>query len=57
MTYHRVADDRSGAAVKAITAGLDLELPALDCYGAPLKAALSQGKVSDQVVDRQSAAC
>jgi beta-glucosidase len=51
MTYHRVAEDRSGAAVKAITAGLDLELPALDCYGAPLKAALSQGKVSVQVVD------
>ncbi len=52
MSYHRVAADRSEAAVKAITAGLDLELPALDCYGAPLKAAVTSGKVPMAVVDR-----
>jgi beta-glucosidase len=52
MSYHRVAADRSEAAVKAITAGLDLELPALDCFGAPLKAAVSDGKVPLAVVDR-----
>ncbi len=51
MKYHRVAADRSEAAVKAITAGLDLELPALDCFGAPLKAALAKGKVPMAVVD------
>ena len=52
MSYHRVAADRSEAAVKAITAGLDLELPALDCFGAPLKAAVTSGKVPMAVVDR-----
>lgn len=52
MKYHRVAADRSEAAVKAISAGLDLELPALDCFGAPLKAALEAGKVTMAVVDR-----
>ncbi|MGH9107318.1 MAG: glycoside hydrolase family 3 N-terminal domain-containing protein [Acidimicrobiales bacterium] len=51
MKYHRVAADRSEAAVKAITAGLDLELPALDCFGAPLKAAVTAGRVPMAVVD------
>ncbi len=51
MTYHRVAADRSEAAVKAISAGLDLELPALDCFGAPLKAAVANKKVSMSAVD------
>jgi beta-glucosidase len=50
-SYHRVAADRSEAAVKAIMAGLDLELPALDCYGEPLKAALASGHVKMDVVD------
>jgi beta-glucosidase len=50
-SYHRVAADRSEAAVKAITAGLDLELPALDCYGEPLKAAVTSRKVPMAVVD------
>ena len=51
MTYHQVASDRSGAAVKAISAGLDLELPALDCFGEPLKAAVTNKKVSMGAVD------
>ena len=50
-SYHRVAADRSEAAVKAITAGVDLELPALDCFGAPLKAAVNAGKVPIAVID------
>jgi beta-glucosidase len=50
-SYHRVAADRSGAAIKAITAGLDLELPALDCFGEPLKAALAAGRVPVSAVD------
>jgi len=51
MSYQRVATDRSEAAVKALTAGLDLELPALDCFGAPLKAAIGEGKVPMSAVD------
>ena len=51
MTYHRVAADRSEAGVKAISAGLDLELPALDCFGEPLKAAVTNKKVSLGAVD------
>ena len=51
MSYHRVAADSSEAAVKALTAGLDLELPALDCFGAPLKAAIGEGRVPMSAVD------
>jgi beta-glucosidase len=50
-SYHRVAADRTEAAIKAIRAGLDLELPALDCFGAPLKSAISAGRVPMEVVD------
>jgi beta-glucosidase len=49
-SYHRVAADKAEAAVKAITAGLDLELPALDCFGEPLKAAIAAGKVGMEVL-------
>ena len=51
MRYHRVAADRSEAAVKALTAGLDLELPVLDCFGAPLKTAINKGQVAMAAVD------
>lgn len=51
-SFHRVAADRSEAAAKAITAGLDLELPVLDCYGAPLKAIVASGKLPMSVVDQ-----
>ena len=50
-TYHRVAKDRSEAATKAIRAGLDMELPALDCYGEPLKKAIGTGLVPMGAVD------
>ena len=51
MRYHRVAADRSEAAVKALNAGLDLELPALDCFGVPLKTAINKGQVAMATVD------
>ena len=50
-TYHRVAADRAEAAIRALTAGLDLELPALDCFGEPLRGAVATGKVAMEVVD------
>ena len=51
MTYHQVAADRCEAAVKAISAGLDLELPALDCFGEPLKAAVANEKLPMSTID------
>ncbi len=51
MTYHRVAATRGEAARHALLAGLDMELPAVDCYGAPLKAEVEAGRVPLEVID------
>jgi beta-glucosidase len=50
-SHHRVAADKQGAAVAALGAGLDMELPALDCYGRPLLDALEDGRIDPAVVD------
>ena len=41
--YHRLAADGESAAAMALDAGLDVELPTTDCYGAPLLEALDVG--------------
>lgn len=51
MSHHRTAADKGEAAVQALTAGLDIELPAVDCYGDPLRAALDAGRIDLDVVD------
>jgi beta-glucosidase len=50
-SHHRVAADKQGAAVAALRAGLDMELPALDCYGRPLLDALEQGLIEPELID------
>jgi len=50
--YHRLAEDGSRAAAMALNAGLDLELPATDCYGQPLVEALDSGLVDETTLDR-----
>ncbi len=52
MTHHRVAGTKGEAAQRALEAGLDMELPQLDCYGTPLKALVDAGKVDVALVDR-----
>jgi beta-glucosidase len=52
MTYHHVAATPGEAARLALLAGLDMELPAVDCYGAPLKAEVEAGRVPLEVIDR-----
>ena len=52
MKHHRVAATRGEAARLALLAGLDMELPAADCYGEPLKAEVEAGQVPLEVVDR-----
>ncbi len=51
MDYHHVAATEGEAARLALTAGLDMELPTMDCYGAPLKAEIEAGRISLTVVD------
>jgi beta-xylosidase len=51
-TLHGVAESRGDAAGQALAAGIDVELPAVNCYGAPLIKAVSCGTVSEALVDR-----
>ena len=50
-TYHRVAATAVEAACLALNAGIDIELPARNCYGDPLRAALEAGEISIDFVD------
>ena len=50
--YHRTAADRAEAAIQALNAGLDVELPAGDCFGEPLSQAVERGQVDSAVIDR-----
>jgi beta-glucosidase len=50
--FHSAAADFAQAAAMAIQAGIDVELPTVECYGDPLRGALEAGEVSLEVVDR-----
>lgn len=51
MTHHRTAADKASAAEQALSAGLDLELPALECYS-ELPGLVESGRVDVALVDR-----
>ncbi|HVB21906.1 MAG TPA: glycoside hydrolase family 3 N-terminal domain-containing protein [Ktedonobacteraceae bacterium] len=51
MDYHHVVATEGEAARLALLAGLDMELPTVECYGTPLKAEIETGRVSLEVVD------
>ena len=51
VAYHRVARDKSEAARYGLEAGIDIELPAHDCYGDPLRDGLASGAIDPQLVD------
>ena len=45
--YHHVVGSWQDAAVAALTAGIDVELPSTECYGEVLRAAIEQGAHRD----------
>ena len=50
--FHRIAVDKSTAACLAMNAGIDVELPTVNCYGDPLRKALEKGEIDIEAVDR-----
>ncbi len=52
LTYHKTAADKGEAARRALEAGLDMELPSVDCFGAPLREEIERGRVPMALVDR-----
>ncbi|MEV0611916.1 glycoside hydrolase family 3 N-terminal domain-containing protein [Nonomuraea sp. NPDC050404] len=51
-TLHAVAADAGDAAVQALTAGIDVELPTGVAYLEPLKEAVAAGRIEESLVDR-----
>lgn len=51
-TLHKVAADRADAARLALGAGVDVELPTVRSYGDVLVAAVRDGTVAEELVDR-----
>ncbi|MFF2523437.1 beta-xylosidase/alpha-l-arabinosidase [Streptomyces liangshanensis] len=51
-SLHGVAADAGEAAAAALTAGVDVELPTVKTFGAPLRDLVSSGQVPEAVVDR-----
>ncbi|SDG60426.1 beta-glucosidase [Lentzea fradiae] len=49
---HGVAADREDAARLALTAGIDVELPTVDCFGDPLLEGIDAGRVDLALIDR-----
>ena len=51
LGYHRVAANKAEAAARALEAGIDVELPQLDCY-LRLAEALAHGLIDEGTIDR-----
>src|SRR5947207_12522064 len=51
VSHHHTAGDRGAAAAQALAAGLDMELPAIDCFR-DLEAEVASGRLNVEVVDR-----
>jgi beta-glucosidase len=51
-TFHAVAADAGEAGARALAAGLDVELPQTECFGAPLRARIERGELPIALVDR-----
>jgi beta-glucosidase len=49
--FHCVAADKAGAAQLALNAGIDVELPHINCYGKPLLDAAQADLVSETLID------
>ncbi len=51
-TLHGVAGTRTSAAHLALQAGIDVELPMVDCYGEPLRSGIESGVIDLALLDR-----
>lgn len=51
-SFHHMAPDKRTAARLALEAGIDVELPAINCYGDALRSALEKGEISIDTVDQ-----
>ncbi len=50
-SYHKSSPTRKDAAIRALKAGIDVELPTFDCYMPGLEEALEAGEISLETID------
>lgn len=51
MEYHQLVATKSEAAMMALDAGIDVELPSTDCYADPLRQAVESGAMDEATFD------
>jgi len=51
QSLHGVAGSEGEAARLALTAGVDVELPSVHCYGSPLAEEIGSGRIAESVID------
>jgi len=51
QSLHGIAGSEGEAARLALTAGVDVELPTVHCYGSPLAEEIGRGRIAESVVD------
>jgi beta-glucosidase len=51
-SHHHLARDKAEAAQLALQAGVDVELPEVDCFAGPLRELVEQGLVSEGLIDQ-----
>lgn len=51
-SLHGTAGDLGDAAAAALEAGIDVELPTVHAFGAPLVRAVAEGRLSEEVIDQ-----
>jgi len=51
QSLHGIAGSEGEAARLALTAGVDVELPTVHCYGAPLAEEIAAGRIAESVID------
>lgn len=49
---HKIAVDLQEAGIKALSAGLDIELPETECYGHNLVKGVKEGLISEKIIDQ-----
>ena len=50
--YHRLAKDKAEAALLTLEAGMDVELPSVDCFGQPIIDAVEENRLPIALVDQ-----
>ena len=51
QSLHGIAGSEGEAARIALTAGVDVELPTVQCFGSPLKQEIERGAIAESVID------